>query len=655
MNKEVFLLNEEVDFKAVPTKGIRWIVTPEDAYNGGSSVVIQEFSLSDEGPFPPTLPIPIPPSQKPTDPGTPFPTPPLSEPTPPSPPKDDYSLPRIGLSTSRSNSILVPLFDTQISLWTAQNSAVEVMFKRLQRNVQVGIHLGIMATEGGGRRNNHSQSQSSVEARKVTEMELWSLLHPDIKQPQQRNRRASSLGELDLEVIERADLSEYVEDAPLSLAQFTQRHLSLADASESTGVLAVLTMDDPTSGSDPVGRFLALTPSPGDEGSVYTVEALGDGWSRLTLHLSRLLALNGEQQSSDDDSGSDLDLSSIILSQLGVTLTFDSQKRHDEDVLGQCGEKSPQVPQPPPSSPTRPLVILGSLAVVPTWSAHYRGSSIQGLKGDDNHVIIVDRPDLSSSSPPHEQDVADSPPATSASLSLPFTADAAPVRPPHPLKTRLRISSTLSWDIGFPIVPPGEEELMSPRSGSSLTLSSYSSLYQSVDDTDMPSVDYSHFCIYISTRTRAAAPSSPQPPQYLSIPSSSLRSPTTQLQSKDVSPLPGSTAYSNVDDKLREEQCLFLGTAFTNQYRISNLEILIEGLNPDALREDIQSALQKQSQSQQEQQQPQPQPPHQKAESDPVQKSLTNSSGNGVWLWVQGVRRDGRADARSDWAKWRLI
>ncbi|GJJ75865.1 mannosyl-glycoprotein endo-beta-N-acetylglucosaminidase [Entomortierella parvispora] len=642
MNKEVYLLKDNIGLKAVPTKGIRWIVSPEDAYNGGSSVVIQEFSLSDERPFPPTLPMPIPPPKIPTDPDTPSPAPQPpqpepSEPAPPSPPKGVYPLPGIELSTTRSNSVLVPLFDTQISLWAAQNSTIELMFKPLQDDVQVGIHLGILATNSGGR--SVWQQASAMETRKVTETELWSLLHPDIKQPQQRNRRASSFGELDLEVIEQVDLGEdeEVEDAASSLAQFTQRHLSLADASESTGLLAVVTLDDPSYGSEPVGSFVAVTPSPGDEGSVYAVEAMGDGWKRLTLHLSTLLALNGEQRGSDGDSGSDPDIASIILSQLGVTLTFESEKRKEDDILGgeECSDKSPRGLQPPSSASTRPLVILGSLALVPTWSAHYRGSSVQGLKGDDNHVIIVERPDSSLIPPPaREQGISDSFPAPSASVSLPSPADGSTIRLPHPVKTRLRISSTLSWDIGFPIVPPGEEELMSPHSSSSLALSSSSSLYCPADELSTPTADYSHFCIYISTKVGS---SHPLPPS--------------------ISSLPGSVGGCG-NDPSSGEHFQFLGTAFTNQYRISNLKILIDGLNPDALRANLQNARQKESQSLQEQeqlhQQQQQQQP-QATESSPAQKSPPNSSGNGVWFWVQGVRRDGRSDARSEWARWQLI
>ncbi|KAG0053973.1 hypothetical protein BGZ83_000117 [Gryganskiella cystojenkinii] len=621
MNKEIFMLNQGFDSGIIPAKGIRWVVTPEEAYTGGSSVVIQEFSLDEGTPFPPTLPMPIPPpkkepeddpEKKPSGPGALAP-PALPSPVPSTvPPKD---LRRMSLSTARSNSILIPLFDTQISLWSAQNSTVELIFKVHDNDVQVGVHLGILATKRGS-------NDKPMEVRKVTESEAWSLLHPEIKTPHQRQR--PTLGESDNKKEDDGVVGGEYEDlaeTPLNLSQFTQKSLSMVDTSKSRGVLAVMTLDDPTEGSEFSSTYMAWVPSLGDEGSVYTVEALADGWSRLTLHLSSLLALHGEQEG--DDCCTELDLSTIILSQLGVTLTFESQR--------QCHGGSGGVPDEPKS--TRPLVALGSLAVVPTWSAHYRGSCVQGLNGDDNHVIIVKKP-----SPALDLSSSDAGEASSLSDAV----------LPLPVKTCLRISTSLSWDVGFPIVPPGEEELLTigSRAGStpSLPLS---------DDSILPTTDYGHFCIYISTETGAVPaplpPSGPvaPPPPHPSL--STFSSPGLQEKEKGASVSISDTKNNSGQtrgDQTRGDQVQFVGTAFTNKFRISNLEIEIEGLNPDALREASAQLRMKAGMVA---------VAASTATSSSSSSSPPNSSGNGVWLWVQGVRRDGRADARADWAKWQLI
>ncbi|KAG0211755.1 hypothetical protein BGX33_004097 [Mortierella sp. NVP41] len=541
MAKEVFSIERGHNVLPLPGKlrAVRWVLSPDDAYNGGTSLVVQEFSLDSSTPPLPPLPIPSTP--------TPTPSPPSSPPTLPPGEGGDHKDAAIDTAhTTRTRSIIVPLFDTQISLMGAQSSTVELVFKTCQSDVQVGVHLGMLAAE----QELDGDGKALTVARKFERHELLELLEPSVK--------------------------AQWESVPL-LGQASSPD---SVPSSSKGFLSVGAIEGADQ-SRQLETVLALDVSPQEGGYVDAIEILEGGWRRLTLHISSLFSALGEKRS---------DLSTIFLSQLGLTLTYESQA---------APSKAPEKEE------SRPLVIVGSLAVVPTWSAVYKGSCVQGLKADANQFVVEEtKPDPTIGSVArhrrHQQQHA--------------LSDIATIEPiVRPAKPVLKVSSTVTWNVGFPIVRPN---LGTPKRSSS--------------SGEVSSTDYSHFAVYVSLEQRDAT--------------------VTSVQKTRAAR--GGGGSDRVKNSL-----LFVGTAFTNRYQIAQFEIPLDQFIPESgsgpvsrLSETATTATEAMVTTSATDVEHQP----------AVQRLLTSleledRGRQSLWVWVQGVRRDGRADERHDWAVGRLL
>ncbi|KAF8949506.1 hypothetical protein BGZ47_000047 [Haplosporangium gracile] len=536
LSNEVFSIERGHDPLPLPgtPKAVRWILSPEGAYNGGTSLIVQEFTLDSSTPPLPPLPIPPPPESPPS-------IPPGREETKNATTTYDAAPVRAAdvVHTKRTRSIIVPFFDTQISLLNALDSTVEMVFKSCQNDVQVGVHLGMMAAE----RDRDDSGKPMAFARKLSRQELLELLEPSIK--------------------------AQWEDVPTPpSAKKTKAFLSLG---------AIEGVDR----SKQLETVLALDISPEEDGFVNAIETLEGKWRRLTLHISSLFSnVFGEKRQDD--------LSTIFLSQLGLTLTYESQA-------------APSTA--PENEESRALVIVGSLAVVPTRSAVYKGSCIQGLKANENQFVVVEKDDKSDATiesgaryEQHQQQHA------LGDVSIHQQQQPEPIRP---TKAVVKVSSSVTWNIGYPIVGPTLGEAM---------LNKPSSL---VADEVSP-VDYSHYAVYLSLEPCNSTVDS-------------VRTCKTVNE--------GSRGVGGGGEKL------FVGTAFTNQYQILGFEIPMDQIIPgytSRLPADTTTTTTTAT------------------TAIDVQQLLTSvevmDQGHGsIWVWVQGIRRDGRADELQDWAVGRLL
>ncbi|KAG0308811.1 hypothetical protein BGZ98_006743 [Dissophora globulifera] len=498
MTKDILVLKRSGSLMSVGGMSTHWILSPEEAYSGGTSLVIEEFTLRDSVPFPPTLPIPpLPPS-----------SPPLSSSlSTQAEPGTGTSFNAAAISHPSSKTILVPLFDTQISLLTSRNSTVELIFKTSEEDVQVGLHLGLLATEVD------MDDCRTFHAREISHQELSEALHPMIKNQVQ-----------------------YGNDSGLETDPATVLILTSENGDMTSTMKTVLTLKASLQGAS----------------SLYSIVPLAGGWRRLTLQLSSLFSDFGV----GIDGGDSSDSSSIVLSQLGVTLTYTD---HPANVASEVELR-------------RPLATLGSFAVLPTWSMEYRGSSIQGVKDADRDLTLKERP-------PQEGLDHSLEPSTKQKTGI-------DVRLNSERGARISISTTLYWNIGFPI---------------SLSLPDNS---KSTNNSFIPSYEYSHYCVYLSLTKR------------------------------------GHTDSIEVGQHKTTEDgnFMFVGTAFTTQYRISNFELVLEykAFMPLASAVD-QFALSLDT-----------------VANDVSPAEMFSRAGLELWVWVQGIFRDGRADKRENWEKTQL-
>lgn len=438
--------------------------------------------------------------------------------------------------TTRTRSIIVPLFDTQISLLNALDSTVELVFKSCQSDVQVGVHLGMMAAE----QEKDDSGKSTAIARKLSRHELLELLEPSIK-AQWEGIPASpptktTKGFLSLGAIEGANRSKQLE------------------------------------------TVLALDISAEEGGFVDAIETLEGGWRRLTLHISSLFSDAFGEKRQDD-------LSTIFLSQLGLTLTYEGQ---------------PAPSKAPEKEESRALVIVGSLAVVPTWSAVYKGSCVQGLKADETQFVVVEKNDKSGAT--IESAVRNQQQHTFSDISIHEQDEQQEPEPIRPTMSVLKVSSRVTWNIGYPIV--------GPTLGASI-----SNKPSSLVPGGVSPVDYSHYAVYLSLEPR--------------------HSTIDSVRTCKVEERTGGNGGK-----------LFVGTAFTNQYQILQFEIPMDQVIPgysSRLPADTTTTAATTTST-----------------TTDVQRLLTSveamdQSRRSIWMWVQGIRRDGRADGPQDWAVGQLL
>ncbi|KAF9912452.1 hypothetical protein EC991_010539 [Linnemannia zychae] len=542
LSKEVFSIERGHTVLPLPgtPKAVRWILSPKEAYNGGTSLIVQEFSLDSSTPPLPPLPIPPPP--------------------PPTLPRDDSGNIPTAINidttsmktadivhTTRTRSIIVPLFDTQITLLNALDSTVELVFRSCQNDVQVGVHLGMMAAEQG----KGDSGKTTTFARKLAKYELLDLLEPSIKAQWEVVPKAQDI-----------DISSASSKAFLSIG-------TIEGADRSKHLETVLALD--------------ITPEEG--GFVDSIETLEGEWRRLTLHISSLFSTLG---ASDEKRRF---LSTIFLSQLGLTLSYE-------------GQSTPSTA--PEKEEARPLLVVGSLAVVPTWSAVYKGSCVQGLKADASQFVAVVRKgkigetiDVGTGEQQHQQNQQH------------VLSEIAVSHQQHALglnKSVLKVSSTITWNVGYPIVGPSLGALRKPPPA---TLGQVSSL------------DYSHYAVYLSLEPRDSTVDT-----------------LMRCKAGDL-------------EKEEDRVLLFVGTAFTNQYQILQFEVPLDDVFPSS-------------------QEPSPQLPAPSPDgitittastttmTTDVQRLLTakelmDQDRRSIWVWVQGIRRDGRADEQQDWALEKLL
>ncbi|KAG0234826.1 glycosyl hydrolase family 85-domain-containing protein [Mortierella sp. GBAus27b] len=466
MAKDIYALGQGYSIQTSTT--LRWIVSPEDAYHGGTSVVIREFYESE----------PEPSLGHPTDSAT-------------------RNSPVANVGHSKKRSILVPLFDTQISMISALTSSIELIYKPYQDTAQVGIHFGLLI-KGIGKDKHLSRT-----ARKVLQEEWWQSLNPELKK--------------------HGCIVDNIRSSPC--------------ASANKDLICLVTLDNPDPTAPPEA---ALAFGLQQEHHQYTIEALADGWQRLVLNLSGLLAPLATHS----------DAFTIVLSQLGVTLSYREQSALN---LGQEEE-------------SRSLAVLGSLAVVPTWSLGYKGSCVQGVLSENTEAILLKQP--TQDNVLHVQE-------TQATLQQSQQQEL------HP--TPISISSTITWNVGFPTTK-------------SLDQTSPSNAYENHISTS----EYSHFCVYVSLERAASS----------------------------------KNATKGSNDVESEGVKVFVGTAFTNRYRIANFNV---GLEHKRLSTIV------------------PEPSNAAVTKEVLSLETLQQQGLEVWVWVQGIRRDGRADEKQDWGKSKLL
>ncbi|KAG0336287.1 hypothetical protein BG000_006733 [Podila horticola] len=380
MTKEVFIVGEDYalqsDKKQHHRERFRWILSSKDAYQGGTSLCVQELRYSKPEPSP--LPIPIP---------------------PPHPGK-------------QSRSIVVPLYDVHISLMNTENSSVELVYKPNQANIEVGMHLGMTA----GGLDSHSLFTEKAWSRSTHLQEPLTIGRASLDSIATTTRDVEGLGE----------------DKPLALVTLA----SSSYGAEYTTALAV-------------PRTLE------DLGKTYMIEPLQDGWFRLTLHLSSLMSIDelrkSQSQGQGQSQGQDA-MSTIVLSQLGITLTYESD---DASSLGADADIT-----------THSLVTLGSFAVVPSWSLHYHGSCVIAVTSKDTRVDTISQP--------------------SASLIRERAQEASSIETnaEEGGEDWLRVSSTLQWNVGHVVLPSSVlTTVPAPAPG---------------PDTLISTTDCSYYCVYLS-------------------------------------------------------------------------------------------------------------------------------------------------------------
>ena len=521
MTKDIFVLEQGYSIQA-PVPGdtiLRWVLSPEGAYHGGTSIVIQEFIGSEQGP---------PPNH--------------------SPDSVSRTVSTNNTVPPRTKSILVPLFGTQISMFNAQISTIELIYKPCQDDVQVGIHFGLLAVDRG-----KPLLDSNRMGRKLLNEELLQALHPEFRQGEHlvsNNNNSSTLPVKDL--------------------------------------VCLVTLDDPDRQVSPeAGLAIGLQQN---QSRLYTKEILSNGWQRLVLHLSGLL--NPLESSSNETSSA---LYSIVLSQLGITLSC-----QDQGSLLQ-GQDS------------RPLAILGSLAVMPTWSMEHKGSYVQGVGNQDTHSILLEHPvqggassthlKVQGVSHPEQQQYHHHPQQEANTITKGLVGGGN-----DPIS--ISISSTITWNIGFPV---------NNQSGPTTLASSSSSSTNQISTSE-----YSHYCIYLS------------------------------LERSGQGPPKKMTNSTGQKENLEAEQgvAIWVGTAFTHRYRIANFEFGLEHATTTAT--GISTIASE---------------PNYAGEGDLSSTSPSGTTrermtpveiqrllaGREIWVWVQGIRRDGRSDERRNWGRSRLL
>ncbi|KAF9958399.1 hypothetical protein BGZ70_009198 [Mortierella alpina] len=611
MIKEVFLIDQEgpvgvgASSRTSTRKAVRWIVSPNEAYHGGASIVIQEFTLKD-----PALPLPPLP--------TPIPPPPLSSSSSSEGPfplaTELHHLRHEHARDRGSKSVLVPLFDTRISLDQCQDSMVELVFKPCREDVQVGLHLGMLRTEAG----------TSV-ARQVTDSEFWNLLHPEIKVQKQvvktRSRRGPSSSGLDTDATQELHPHRH---------QHQQGASSLAAESSPSGIhgkhhsdrLAVVTLDS-VEVPENIGTGFVLERSlqaEGESGKLYSIEELTGGWKRLRLYLARVFAVPGQPIGSRGGSSE-----TIVVSQLGVTLDYEGHQQqqqhgsraplkdghdhhhhhHNNNISSRSSDQEDE---------SSPLAVLGSLSVVPTQNAHIRGSRILGLKTEDRQVQIhkVKRPRLQRAARHNGSASSIALSDTRAELSLRHhdkkskqtnnnASDSNSNPPPRPdshsqqgdededdgvdMSLQLRVSATVSWNLGFPLL--GVQDASIGRQ----------------DNGVVSALEYSHFYIYLM-----------------------------MIRKSDASRQQQQQQQQQQEEQQEEGAVQFVVTAFGYRFRIAHFEMPLDHAifsgqtTNDSNEDNHEDAMQALEQGAQE-----------------------------LWVLVQGIRRDGRADERPFWAKSRLM
>ncbi|KAG0024932.1 hypothetical protein BGZ82_010304 [Podila clonocystis] len=370
MTKEVFIVGEDYALHGQKQyrPRFRWILSPKDAYQGGTSLCVQELRYNT--PEPSSLPVPI------------LPTP-----------------------GKQSISIMVPLYDVHISLMNAENSSVELVYKPNQANIEVGMHLGM--TAGG------------LDPRTLFTEKSWPRSTPSSQEP-------LTIGKASKDIVAPRDA--VWQSQPLAL-------VTLASSGHGTKYTTTV----------------AVPKSLDDLGKSYTIEPLQDGWFRLTLHLSSLMSVDTLRQSQSQEA-----MSTIVLSQLGITLTYENDADAD---AGADADFS-----------THSLVTLGSFAVVPSWSLHFHGSCVIAVASKDTRVDTISQP---SASLVRER-------AQEASIQSNVEEGG---------EDWLRVSSTLKWTVGHCVVPSGFSSVSSVSSVPVLGPS---------PDAMIPTTDCSHYCVYLS-------------------------------------------------------------------------------------------------------------------------------------------------------------
>ncbi|KAG0340104.1 hypothetical protein BG004_006553, partial [Podila humilis] len=467
MSKEVLILG--IDKKLHRQKKmldqVRWIISPEDAYHGGTSVLVEEqhFDAPMPNPIPPTLPtppLPPPPPKEPSkDPPSPppkqSPSPPPKQPPPP-PPKEPpvpplkdipSSLPELLpslLGEKRTKTALVPLYDVHIALTGNENSSVELIYKPCQEGMEVGIHLGMITAGSLPWDNDGGEALGGDEC----------------------------ISEVDRNI--------------LGLVTFASSKICHGYDEGAGSVVKIRRLSE------------------GQE-RLFVDENLENGWKRLTLHLSSLASFVGGKEGIEQLQGHDVFGPGIILSQLGITMTYlsspnDTKARADSDISG--------------TLPSDPLVVLGSLAVVPTSSMYAIGSCTQGMTSEDSGIDTTAQPTISLV---REQRHGRTPGVSQGVFSTTVVGisdnTGTDVDGRHQW---LRVSSTLEWSVGFPVV----------NLHSASTMASDSHTVQS------QSIEYSHYCIYLAV---------------------------------------------GEDDPNKAQ---FVGRAFTTKYRVSNAELRVPNDHP---------------------------------------------------------------------------
>lgn len=299
---------------------------------------------------------------------------------------------------------MVPLYDVHISLMNAENSSVELVYKPNKANIEVGLHLGMVASGG---------------------IDLRSLL------------------------AEKA-LPRLTTQEPLTIGEaFADTAITTTCDEKQGKLLAMVTLA--SSGND---EHTTLNVSNSLEaGQTYTIEPLQDGWYRLTLHLSSLMCVDELRRSQGPSYNA---MSTIVLSQLGITLTYEND---DASTLGAEADFS-----------TQSLVTFGSLAVVPTWSLRFHGSCVTAVTSKASRVDKISQPEAASLVRQKAQE----------ETSVDTMEEGG--------NEWLKVSTTLKWSVSHVVLP----------TDSSSSVSSSVATPSTEAQPQIPTTDCSHYCVYLS-------------------------------------------------------------------------------------------------------------------------------------------------------------